>query len=309
MITTITLNPCIDRTVEIEKFLYGGTNNVARTRNDISGKGINVNAVLQHLDIPNKAIGFNCHEDAVKLTGFLEKLGCEFEHVEVDGELRINIKIFDAEKAVMSEFNEKGKKVSPNKVKRVLQLIEKQLDKTFVLVVDGSVPPGVGDDIYKKIIEMANKRGVKTILDASGELLKQGLEAKPFLIKPNVDELEYTFRKKLRRVEDIVCTAREIISWGVEYVCISRGSKGAVFVSSSAAYMVEPLKVDVKGVQGAGDSMVAGFCYALAKGLTEVEILRYGAACATGSLIHRGTKLCTKADMEYFLPQIQIKQI
>ncbi|WP_334104635.1 1-phosphofructokinase [Muricomes intestini] len=309
MIATITLNPCIDRTVEIEKFLYGGTNNVLNTRDDISGKGINVNSVLQHLGIENLSTGFNYKEDAAKLTDFLKKLGCSFKHVEVNGELRTNIKIFDTEKSVMSEFNEKGHAVSKEHVDGFLRLLEDEMDKIDVLVVDGSVPPGISADIYKEIISMANQKAVKTILDASGDLLKFGIDAKPFLIKPNVDELEYTFNRKIENEEEILKTAKDIVSSGIKYVCVSRGSKGAVFVSDKASYIVDPVKVDVKGVQGAGDSMVAGFCYAIVNGLPEIEIIRHGVACATGSLIHSGTKLCRKKDMEYFLPQIKIHKL
>lgn len=308
MITTVTLNPCIDRTIEIEKFLYGGTNKVLSTRNDISGKGINVNIVLQHLGVKNKAIGFNYIEDGLKLKGFLEKLGSSYNLVDVEGQLRINVKIFDSESSIMSEFNDRGYPVKKESVEEFINILKETLKETSILVVGGSVPPGVEGIIYRKIIEEANKMSVKTVLDASGELLREGIKARPYLIKPNESELEKTYGEKINSSEDVIRISRKIIDEGIKYVCVSRGSKGAILVSKDEVYIANPIKIDVKGVQGAGDSMVAGFCYAIENNLGTQEILRYGVACATGSLIYSGTQLTKKEDMEKFLSLVEIRR-
>lgn len=309
MVITVTLNPCVDRTVEIEEFRYGGTNKVLMTRNDISGKGINVNLVLQHLGIENMATGFDYQEDSKKLTGFFDRLGCKYMLEPVSGSLRVNIKIFDCSTSTMSEFNEKGSPVTTENVECYLKMLFGLLEGASVIVVDGSVPPGVPDDIYRRIIDEAGRRGVKTILDASGELLKKGIKAKPFLIKPNQDELGATYGITVGGIDDIIHVARKVIQDGVTYVCVSRGSEGAVLVSEDHIYVAEPIAVDIRGVQGAGDSMVAGFCYAIEKGMGEKELLRHAVACATGSLLHPGTQLCKKEDMETMLSRVRISEI
>lgn len=309
MVITVTLNPCVDRTIEVEKFQYGGTNKVLMTRNDISGKGINVNLVLQHLGIENLATGFDYQEDTKKLTGFLDRLGCRYKLEPVEGSLRVNVKIFDCATSVMSEFNERGSAVTAENVDSFLKLLYTQMDLASVIVVDGSVPPGVPEDIYERIIEEAGKKGLKTILDASGELLKKGIKAKPFLIKPNQDELGATYGVAVQNLDDIIRTARKVIEEGVTYVCVSRGSQGAVLVSKEHVYVAEPLTVDIKGIQGAGDSMVAGFCYAIEKGMNETDLLRHAVACATGSLLHPGTQLCEKEDMEVMLSRVRIVEV
>lgn len=309
MVITVTLNPCVDRTVEVEKFLYGGTNKVIMTRNDISGKGINVNLVLQHLGIKNLATGFDYQEDTKKLTGFLKGLGCNYRLEPVKGSLRVNIKIFDRSNSVMSELNERGSAVTAENVESFLKLLYAQMEKASVIVTDGSVPPGVPDNIYETIIEEAGKRGVKTILDASGELLKNGIKAKPYLIKPNEDELGATYGVTVRGIDDIINVARRVIRAGVTYVCVSRGREGAVLVSKDHVYVAEPIAVDIKGIQGAGDSMVAGFCYAIEKGMNETQLLRHAVACATGSLLHPGTQLCEKEDMEAMLSRVRIFEV
>lgn len=309
MVITVTLNPCVDRTVEIEAFRYGGTNKVLATRNDISGKGINVNLVLTHLGIDNMATGFDYLEDSKKLTGLLNRLGCAYLLEPVEGSLRVNVKIFDCSTSVMSEFNEKGSPVTGENVERFLALLYGQMERASVVVVDGSVPPGVPSDLYETVIREAKKRGVKTILDASGELLNNGIKAAPFLIKPNEDELGAAFGAEAACLGDVVALAKRAVDQGVTYVCVSRGGKGAVFASRDHVYAADPLKVDIKGIQGAGDSMVAGFCYGIERGLGEADLFRHAVACATGSLLHPGTQLCEKADMEAMLPKVCIHEI
>ena len=193
MILTVTLNPCVDRTIEIEKFLYGGTNKVLRTQEDISGKGINVSLALQNLGIQNKAAGFSYQEDEEKLKRFFKEIHCPHTLYSVPGALRVNVKIFDTEKRVMSEFNDKGKEVTEQDVAGFLTLLEKEWNETDILVVDGSVPPGVPRSIYRDLIQKANDKGVRTVLDASGDLLSLALPAKPFFVKPNRGELEILY--------------------------------------------------------------------------------------------------------------------
>ncbi len=309
MVIAVTLNPCIDRTIEIERFQYGGTNKVLATRNDISGKGINVNLVLQHLGVKNMAIGFDCMEDSRKLRGFLEQAGCPYVFEEIEGGLRVNVKIFDRSSQVMSEFNDKGVHVDESHVERLMERLLEHLDHASVLVVDGSVPPGVPSDIYERMIREAKSRGVKTILDASGELLRKGIQAKPFLIKPNADELGAAYGVPTETLEDIVKAAEQAVKEGVSCVCVSRGDKGAVFITRDHIHEADPVSVEIRGIQGAGDSMVAGFCCGLEQELEEKELFRYAVACATGSLLHPGTQLCEKQDVEEILPKVVIREI
>ena len=158
MILTVSLNPCIDRTIEIEKFLYGGTNKVLKTREDISGKGINVSIALQNLGVSNKATGFSFSEDEVRLRRFFERIHCPYHFHTVQGSLRVNVKIFDTEKRVMSEFNDKGQEVTEADVSAFFSLMEKEWEGTDILVVDGSVPPGVPRSIYKELILLAKDK-------------------------------------------------------------------------------------------------------------------------------------------------------
>ena len=308
MIITLTLNPCIDRTITVEKFLYGGTNKVTGVRNDVSGKGINVSTVLKNLGMKTMCLGFNYSDDAQALEKSLENQGIAYDFVGVEGKLRINVKIFDSSQKVMSKFNESGHWVPEESVEELLEKLNQYWDETEIMVLDGSVPQGVPKDIYRRIIEKANEKGIKTILDAANELLAEGIKGKPYLIKPNIDEFSAALGRKMENPEEIIEAARAIIRAGVSYVCVSMGEEGAWMVSKDKALFAPPLKLDIKGIQGAGDSLVAGICMAIRQGKSMEDMLRYAVAAAGGSLLREGTQLCVKEDFERLLEQVMIKE-
>lgn len=309
MITTVTLNPCIDRTVTVEKFLYGGTNRVTGARKDIAGKGINVSKALRNLGAKPLCLGFSYERENEELQGSLDALGIRHDFVEIPGELRTNVKIFDSSQKVMSELNESGHPVSAEAVEQFLERFEAHLDDTDLLVLTGSVPVGVPKDIYRTLMERAAKRGIRTVLDAAGELLLEGIKGKPYLIKPNIDELSQALGREFRSRDEIIEAARMLVGKGIPYVCVSLGAEGALLVDETDVFFAPALDIDVKGIQGAGDSLVAGFCLALEEKMDVKTMLCYASAAAAGSLIKEGTAFCEQADFERFLPRAEVKKI
>ncbi len=306
MIATLTLNPCIDRTVTVENFRYGETNRVTAVRSDICGKGINVSAALKNLGSETVCLGFSYKEDERRIKAFLNRLAIFHDFVEVEGSLRTNIKIFDSLTKTLTEINEKGIPVTEAAVSVIVEKTEKILDGISVLVLNGSVPPGVPEDIYRILIEKARKKGVFTVLDASGSLLQEGIKGKPYVIKPNKEELEEFFGKRFTDEKEIIAAAEQILAQGVTYVCISLGEKGAFLVSKEKALFAPALSLEVKGIQGAGDSLVAGMCMALEQRKDMETMLKYAVAAAGGSLLREGTQLCRKADFEELLKEVKI---
>ena len=298
MVTTLTLNPCVDRTITINGFRCGGTNKITNVRSDISGKGINVSIALHQLGRETLCVGFNYSGDDT-LTRDLSRMGIAYDLVDVPGKLRINIKAFDADKHVMTEFNEGGGPVSAEDVESLMNRMDAYIERSDIMVINGSAPPGVPSDLYKRMIEKTNAYGKKAILDAYGPLLTEGIKSAPFLIKPNRDELD-----------DSIAIARKIIvENGVKYVCISMGKEGALLVSGDRAWFSEGADVPVRGVQGAGDSLVSGICMAILDGVSEPEILHYGVAVAHGSLIHDGTQMCMPEDFKQMMELISVREI
>lgn len=309
MITTITLNPCIDKTISISDFNYGEINRVVSTRTDVSGKGINVSIALKQLGEETKCLGFNYLSDDKVIKKRLEESKIGYEFVDVEGTVRTNIKMFNTKDKIMTELNEGGHSVTIDAVELLKKMVNRQASESDIMVLNGSAPQGVPRDIYKTLIEQVKREGVKTVLDAEGDLLLEGIKAKPYFIKPNLFEFENAFKTNFSNNNDVVNVAKRIIDNGVSIVCVSMGKVGAIIVSQDEAWFAPGSKLNVKGVQGAGDSLVAGICIAMKRGYDIKEMLRYGVAAANASLIREGTLLCTKEDFEMMLPEIKIEKI
>ena len=309
MIVTITLNPCIDKTIYLEQLDVGSYNRVFSTRVDISGKGVNVSTALSHFGLPTHCLGLNFRDNGRMLEEVLKERGVSYDFVMANGAIRTNIKLFDRSCSTMTEINEAGPFVPPQTVELLLDHIQTLLDQTSLLILSGSIPPGVPADIYKKIISTARAKGVKTILDAAGEPFLQGLEASPFLIKPNTFEFEQAFGEDLQAGLSMVDIARKVIQKGTSYVCISMGEEGAMLIDKDHAYHAKPLNIIPRGLTGAGDSMVAGICYALYHQLDTRDMLRYAMAAAAGSIRLEGTLLASLEDLQELLPQVEIEEL
>lgn len=313
MILTATLNPCIDKTITIEHLSPSGTNRVLESRSDVSGKGINVSMALQNLGVETQCLGFNYTADRALIPQFLT--GHHIAHllVDVGGQLRTNIKIFERDGYTMTEYNEGGSPVNTEAVAAFtaqLRFRLSQLRPNELLVLDGSVPPGVPPDFYRQMILLAKRFHIRTVLDAAGPLLREGLKAAPYAIKPNLAELEDVVGRPLKTIPEICAAAKEIVVGGTAYVCVSMGGEGALLVSQNGCWYAPAMTgLAVKGLQGAGDSLVAGMCMGILQNAPDTDILRYAVAAASGSVCHEGTLLCTRQDFEALLPRVIIRPV
>ncbi len=307
-VTTLTLNPCVDKTINIDSMIYSGTNKIRSVQNDISGKGINVSAVLRNFGVTTRCLGFNYSEGARVVDKFLDDLEIPHDFVRVPGHLRTNIKIFEQSSRTMTEFNEAGLSVPKEALSKLMEKIEECTEKTAILTLSGSLPKGVPVNIYRNIIQKANLTGCKTILDASGNTLLEGIKAVPYMIKPNVQELMGAFEEEIRRGKTLDDIVRFLLAQGIHYICLSAGDRGTYMATQEKILYAKPLKLVVRGVQGAGDSMVAGMCAAILQEKSDEEVLAYGMAAAGGSLERSGTLLCQKEDLERLLPLVEIRE-
>lgn len=273
---------------------------------DIGGKGINVSRALKRLGLKTKAIGLNFgHGEVIEKT--LERENIPHDFIKCEGDLRINLKIFDKSRKNTIEINEKSAFVSEEHLSDFMQSFVRAVRKSRNLVLTGSLPQGISTDIYRSLSELAKRENpdIKIILDAQGEVLLKGLEANPYMIKPNLYELEASFGEKIETVDDVIALSKKIIAdYGVSVVMASMGAKGAVIVSKDEVHYREAVKVDVKSTQGAGDSMVAGACLALSRGLTLDKVLEYAVCCAGGAISGVGTSFCSLDRLSELLAQI-----
>lgn len=287
MIYTLTLNPAIDCIVHTPKLQAGKINSLDGESVFFGGKGINVSAVLKELDVPSVALGFiggftgDALETAVRLSG----IETDFVRLE-EGLTRINVKI-RAENE--TDLNAKGPKISNTDVSELFKRTDRLKDGDF-LVMAGSVPPALSPDIYEQILERLSGKNIKTAVDARKDLLLNTLKHKPFLIKPNDEELEEIFGIRFENARDISYYADRLRQNGAQNVLVSMGEKGAVLLDSKgSAHRTAACKGKAVNTVGAGDSMVAGFIAGYEKSGGDYEYaLKLGAAAGASTAFSEG---------------------
>jgi len=290
MITTITLNPAVDKTIEINNFSVGNVNRVSSVRLDAGGKGINVSKVIKNLGGKSRAMGILSGKSGKFIKGYLDEIEISNDFIFTKGETRTNIKVVDLVNHTNTDINEAGPQASECDLDELSDKIFENVNKDDILILSGSVPSNVDKKIYANWITKAKKSGAKTILDADGELLKYGILSGPYLIKPNIDELEGMFNKKIVGTLETVEIAKKLLEYGIIIVAVSLGSKGAVFVSKECSIYARGLKVDVKSTVGAGDSMVAALAHSLESGLSFEETVKLAVACSAANVMTSGTE-------------------
>lgn len=309
MITTISLNPSIDRTVNVESFSTGGLNRVISTQSVAAGKGINVALAASALGVDAECIGFMYREGSKMFEKRLMVNSTAYNFVWCEGSVRTNIKVFDQSKNEITEINESGEPVSEDDLKRMTDLVTLHAENTDYLVLSGSLPPGCPPDYYKTLIQTVEGLGCRCVLDADGDRMRYGLEARPFMIKPNRYELEMMVGGALHSLEDIRSAAMKYIDMGVSVVAVSLGSEGALITDGDETLYAPRLSIDVKSTVGAGDSMVAGFtCGFIGENSLE-DTFRMGVACAAARCSTEGYRVIDKALYREYLDKVDIQRL
>ena len=290
MIYTITFNPALDYIMTIDKLDVGMVNRSKSEKILPGGKGINVSLVLTNLGVENTALGFLAGFIGKNIEDIISDHGCNTDFVYLrEGLSRINVKLMGTPE---TEINGNGPYISGEDVRALYGKLDK-LTSGDVLVLAGSIPNSLPANIYSDITKYVSGKGVKVVVDATGDLLVKCLEYKPFLIKPNNFELEQIFNTKLESREDIVKCALKLKDMGAVNVLVSMGKDGAVLVDeNSQVYDLMAPDGNVINSVGAGDSMVAGFL----SGLYENNNYEYAfkLAVAAGSASAFSDELATK---------------
>ena len=280
MIYTVTFNPSLDYVIGAEKLEPGKINRTTRENIYPGGKGNNVSVVLSNLGHKSKALGFVSGFTGEALEKMLDDFGCYTDFIQLDnGFTRINVKINAGEE---TEINGQGPRISEEAIGKLYEKLD-ALTKGDVLVLAGSIPNTLPEDIYERIMARLDGRGIRIVVDATKDLLMNVLKYHPFLIKPNNHELGDIFGVTLTELPEIERYAKEILAKGAQNVIISMAGDGALLVSPSGTYFAKPIKGQVKNSVGAGDSMVAGFTGKLATTGDVIEAFKWGVACGTAT--------------------------
>jgi 6-phosphofructokinase 2 len=308
MIYTITLNPALDHYLEVDDFRVDDANRVKAECLYAGGKGIDVSRAIRHLGGDSMALGFIGGHNGRVMVDLLKAEGVTTYFTPIAKETRRNL-IVSAGRGTQTIFNSRGPAVSAEEWRGFLAHLRALDLRDAHVVLGGSLPRGVPADAYAQIVRLVQDRGAKAILDADGPALKAGLRAKPFAIKPNVNELRRLTGRPLRTEREIVRAATDLNRKGVEIVLVSRGRQGLLLASREERYRVVPPPVKVRSTIGAGDSTVAGFVFKHAGGKALEECARYATAAGTAATLEPGTELCHLSGVQRLLPRIKIQAI
>lgn len=291
MIFTVTLNPAIDKTVEIPNFRVDTVNRIGKMRIDVGGKGINVSKCLKNLGLDSMAAAFlggAAGEQSLKL---MQEAGVTPLIVDVPGgNTRTNLKIIDPELHQNTDINEPGPQVDEALMNQLRDAIAEKLVPGDVVVLSGSLPKGADISTYRDWTEFFRAKGAVVFLDADGESLRFGLEAAPNMVKPNNEELSRLLGKPLDTQEDLIAAGRELLERGIEDVVISMGGDGALFITKEQVIKAHPLRVPVRSTVGAGDSMVAALSYGFDQKLPREQTIKLSIAISAASVMCDGTQ-------------------
>ncbi|MBQ5797336.1 MAG: 1-phosphofructokinase [Firmicutes bacterium] len=305
MIYTVTFNPAIDYVVYVSELKVGKTNRSQHEDVFLGGKGINVSTMLNNLGVENKALGFVAGETGELVEQGLKERGMDTDFIRLpEGDTRINVKVRGK---LETEVNGSGPHIPDVYIQQLMEKLEQVKDED-VIVLSGSVPRSVSKDVYANIMEQMKGRPVKIVVDAAGDLMKNVLPHRPFLIKPNRSELEGLAGKVLGKTREIMRSAKDLQAQGARNVLVSLGGDGALLLDETGKFhRIGVPKGELKTSVGSGDSMVAGFLAGYQKTGDYVTALRTGAACGSASAF--STALATREEVESLYHELELMEV
>lgn len=306
MILSVCPNPSIDCTVELNSLDVGKVNRIENKIITYSGKALNVAVGISRLGGDAVATGFMFAEDGGQFTQTLSKEGIASRFVTTPGHVRINYKIID-KRAMMTEINDKGEPVPEEKQQELLDLVARLSQKASTVVLSGSLPQGVDDDFYARLIARIPKN-VKIAVDCEGEKLKKALSAGVDIVKPNLYELECITKMRCVTKADMVEGAKKLLDMGAKKVLLSLGSSGAILTDGNEHLYCKSANVAVNSTVGAGDCMLAAALVMRERGLSDEEVLRCAVAAGTASITTPGTNLFYKDKYEEIYDRISVEK-
>ncbi len=294
MIVTVTPNPSIDRTVEIEAMRRGEVNRAVGGRIDPGGKGVNVSRALAAGDVATVAVIPSGGVEGDQFRALLAPYGVQVVGVPIAGVLRSNITVVEPD-GTTTKFNEAGPVLSPDEVGALERTVVEVAGRATWVAGAGSLPGGLGNDFYARLVRLLRDGAAQVCIDSSGAPLAEVVDAGPDLIKPNAEELAELVGRRLRRLGEVLDAAAEVRKRGVGTVLVSLGADGALLVSGEEVLHGWSPPAQVRSTVGAGDATLAGFLAGGGRGRTAlVTALAYGAA----AVALPGTAMPRPADLD-----------
>ncbi len=305
---TLTLNPAFDRHCFVPNFRPGYEHLGASDTCEAGGKGVNISRAMCSNGVDNLAVVVMGKENEAQFAQALEKDGLNFIGLSVDGRVRENLTVHTNGPETRISFE--GFRSSDALLDDVYNVIREQLGDDTIVTFTGRAPSGVSMPAIMRFINKLKAMGAKVVIDSkSFTSLEELIEAKPWLIKPNAEEISEYLGREIQTHEEISEIARDIHKSGVENVMVSLGAKGAMLVCADGEYICTPPKIEAKSSIGAGDSSIGGFIAAIIEGLSKNEALCRSVAYGTAACMRDGTLPPLKSDVEKILSEVKLNKI
>lgn len=307
MILVVSLSPCIDVNIEVDSLSPGMTHPVISKRVYFTGKAINIAIGIARLKGDVFTTGFMYEENSNQFEHELHKEGVPYKFIWNPGRVRENYKFID-NKSMLTEFNDVSLPVTPEKQQSLIDLIKKISPKCEAVIISGSLAKGMSPDYYAKVLNAVPNNLLK-IIDAEGERLFESLKCGLDLVKPNLQELESTLKRKIESKEDMIKGCNQLIDMGAKRVLLSLGKQGAIITDGDKIYYSKSVNVAMNSTIGAGDGMVAGASYALTRSGSLRDILLCGVAAGTAAVTSPHSISFSKDKYTEVLSGLTIKEL
>ncbi len=307
MILSVCMSPSIDVTMELDSLNVGKTNVVKNKEITLGGKGLNVAVGVARLGCDSYMTGLMYNENGYVFENALMKEGVGYSFVWNKGRVRENYKFIDS-RSMLTEINDVGGAVTPEKAEEALAHIRMKSAKSDVTVLTGGLPRGFEDNFYAKMTQAVSPNSLK-IIDTQGARLFHALDCGVDMIKPNLEELENSLGREMQDKQDMLDACYELIDRGARYVLLSLGKQGAMITDGSKSFYCKSLNVAMNSTVGAGDGMVAAAAVRLAEGAPISEILRAGVAAGTATVMTTGTVSFTKEHYNELLGNLRVTEL
>ncbi|MGH9722417.1 MAG: 1-phosphofructokinase family hexose kinase [Bryobacteraceae bacterium] len=308
MILTLTINPAIDRNVTADRLVFEDRAYITSTNESAGGRGLNAASVIQSFGGKTLAIATCGGATGKRMEELLHGSGFPIELVQIHSDIRINLTITDRQ-GLTIKLNELGPPIQKDELERLEKTVQSKLQDASWLMLCGSVPPGVPTDFYARMVDLARKKKVKTLIDTDGDALREGIEAKPTVVTPNQAEAERLLGAALLTRAHFLDAARKVHTMGAQSVVLSLGSRGAIGLAGSRVFEVLPPRVDAVCPIGAGDAMAAAFTWAMDNGDEFSNSLRWGVAAGTASAQLPGMNFATLEQTQKLYKQVEVRPV
>jgi len=306
-IATVTLNPAIDQTVRVDNFRPNRVNRAQAISFDASGKGVNVASFLADYGHDIAVTGYLGQANVNIFEQFFAFKGIDDRFVRIPGNTRINVKVVDEVNQQTTDINMPGQTPPQEAMNTLLETIEQLASSCDWFVLSGSLPPHVPTTIYATIITQLKRQKKHIILDTSGEALREGIQAGPTIVKPNIEELQHLMRHSLTSEAEIQQVAHQLLNEDIKLVVVSMGRQGAMLVEQATTLITTPPAITVKKTFGAGDAMVAGLVTAQIQGLSLADCGRLATAFSVGAIAHLSYNLPPRDILWQYFYQVYVR--